>query len=513
MRNIILSLVLMAGICLSAYGQSAASIAAQAFSQCNYSEAAQLYDAAASMSQDAAEKSKLFNLAKKCRTCSSLSAQADKYYQAGNYSAAANAYKQLVAANPNDRTASSRLSQCNSRLANVAAAKKAKAERDSALEKAKAGLAGNDRTDILRFANSYPDDPRSEIILKAETCLTGNEGKHPKRENIGLYKEYAGFYKELGANAVANEFYEMAAAVGDEEALETIMGEKLYTVRSIIDRLLRSNGAEALQKCDEDIFAALYVLNMEDEIKQAIRKYDPAPARACLETFTGLKYADILKITDDEGVMFRAADIALKKNIGNWEHLALINAMLGNVLSSKLLRYSATNSVNKAFGSLQASLFFPFKTAGSIYYSKDSEEESRHFIGAIQTDFDKVHYKAEYFNYSDEDFKALYDINIHLKLYTLNAANNIYTHKYFKKFVKGKVFNDKAVGECRGIAARPGQPSTQDVMKILKKVKTTTSGYEEMQEKMELLKYATAFELHEADYDPTKGWMERCKKK
>ena len=75
------------------------------------------------------------------------------------------------------------------------------------------------------------------------------------------------------------------------------------------------------------------------------------------------------------------------------------------------------------------------------------------------------------------------------------------------------MFNDKAIGECRGIAARPGQPYTQDVMKILKKVKTTTSGYEEMQEKMQLLKYATAFELHETNYDPTKGWMERCKKK
>lgn len=513
MRNIVLSLVLMAGICFSAYGQSAASIAAQAFSQCNYGEAAQLYDAAASMSQDAAEKSKLFNLAKKCRTCSSLSAQADKYYKAGNYSAAANAYRQIVAANPNDRTASSRLSQCNSRLANAAAAKKAAAERDAAMAKAKAGLSGYDRTALLNFAKSYPDDPRSEIILKAEVCLTGNEGKAPKRENVSLYREYAEFYKELGAKAVANEFYEMAAAVGDRAALEAIRGEKLYTVRDIIDKLLRSNGAEALQKCDEDIFAALYVLNMEYQIKQAIRKYDPVPARACLEKFTGMKYADICKITDDEGVMFRAADIAQKKDIGNWEHLALMNALLGNVLSSELLRYNATNSVNKAIGSLQASLFFPFKTDGSIYYDKYSEEKSRHFIGAIQTDFDKAHYNAEDFNYSDADFKALYDINIHLKLYTLAAANDIYTHKYFKKFVKGKVFNDKAVGECRGIAAREGQPCTEDVMKILKKVKTTTSGYEEMQEKMQLLKYATAFELHETNYDPTKGWMERCKKK
>ncbi|MGM9789181.1 MAG: hypothetical protein ACI3Y9_02615 [Candidatus Cryptobacteroides sp.] len=510
MRNIIISLVLMAGICFSSYGQSAVSIAARAFSQCNYGEAAQLYDAAASMSQDAAEKSKLFNLAKKCRTCSSLSAQADKYYKAGNYSAAANAYKQIVAANPNDRTASSRLSQCNSRLANAAAAKKAKAERDAALEKAKARLAGNDRTDILRFAKSYPDDPRSEIILKAEACLTGNEGKHPKRENIGLYKEYAEFYKELGANAVANEFYEMAAAVGDKEALVEIKSGKGYLGANAIDRLLSTNGPEALQKCGEDIFAALYVLNREEEIRKYVTKYDPAPARACLEKFVSLKFADIWNITNDEGVMFRAAQIARDKKIGDWEHLALSTALYGNILASELLCLSATNSVNKEIGSLQSNLFEPFMTRETSSYQRFKQEASQHFIGAIQNDFEKAYYKAGNFSYC-AIYTILYDINIDLKLETLQASNYKYELKYLKKFVKGKVFNDKAVGECRGIAARPGQPYTQDVMKILKKVKTTTSGYEEMQEKMELLKYATAFELHEADYDPTKGWMKRCK--
>lgn len=513
MRNIVLSLVLMAGICFSAYGQSAASIAAQAFSQCNYGEAAQLYDAAASMSQDAAEKSKLFNLAKKCRTCSSLSAQADKYYKAGNYSAAANAYRQIVAANPNDRTASSRLSQCNSRLANAAAAKKAAAERDAALEKAKVGLAKNDRADILRFANSYPDDPRSEIILKAEVCLTGNEGKHPKRENIGLYREYAEFYKELGAKAVANEFYEMAAAVGDKEALVEIRSGKGYLEANAIDRLLYTNGPEALQKCGEDIFAALYVLNREEEIRKSVTKYEPAPARGCLEKFVSLKFADIWNITNDDGVMFRAAQIARDKKIGDWEHLALSTALHGNILASELLRYSATSSVNKEIGSLQAALFLPFMTSATSYYERVKQEASQHFIGAIQNDFDKAYYKAGDFSYSGTYYTILYSINIDLKLKTLQASNSKYELKYLKKFVKGKVFNDKAIGECRGIAVRPGQPYTQDVMKILKKVKTTTSGYEEMQEKMQLLKYATAFELHETNYDTTKGWMERCKKK
>ena len=63
-----------------ANAQDSGQMAASAYAQANYDDAAQLYDMAASLASDGAVKTQYYNMAKKSRECKSLTSRAASLY-------------------------------------------------------------------------------------------------------------------------------------------------------------------------------------------------------------------------------------------------------------------------------------------------------------------------------------------------------------------------------------------------------------------------------------------------
>lgn len=79
------------------------------FSEGKYSEANQLYEMAASTATDDATREKYYKLANKAATLKDLRLKADKAYKANDHESAKSYYNKVLAQNPNDPVAKSRL--------------------------------------------------------------------------------------------------------------------------------------------------------------------------------------------------------------------------------------------------------------------------------------------------------------------------------------------------------------------------------------------------------------------
>ena len=111
----------------SAHAQDAGTLAATAFRQSNYSDAAQLYDAAASVESDTNKKNEYHEAAKKSRTCSALLSQAKSLYKTAQeawtedaYLAAKEKCQSLLKNNRYDALAQEILLDCEAQIATYA---------------------------------------------------------------------------------------------------------------------------------------------------------------------------------------------------------------------------------------------------------------------------------------------------------------------------------------------------------------------------------------------------------
>ena len=118
-------------LCLgSAWAQSAQAKAEAAFKNGNYADAAQLYDAAASLETDASAKSEYYAAAKKSRNCAELLRAAESLYEKASeslleedYNAAKSKCQSLLKYNKNDKEAIRISGLCDEALAVITAAK------------------------------------------------------------------------------------------------------------------------------------------------------------------------------------------------------------------------------------------------------------------------------------------------------------------------------------------------------------------------------------------------------
>jgi TonB family protein len=97
---------------LMSYAQSVLQQAEKAFNACNYLDPAQLYDMQASTTGDEAERTKLYDLANKCREIATLRTQANNAYKAKNYKTAMATYAKILKLNPKDKLAKNRKTEC-----------------------------------------------------------------------------------------------------------------------------------------------------------------------------------------------------------------------------------------------------------------------------------------------------------------------------------------------------------------------------------------------------------------
>ena len=99
-----------------------------AFASGNYADAKDLYEMAASLAEDSAERDKLFAKAKKANELSSLHAEAKKAYNAEDYESAINYYKKIQKLNPMDFIAEDKLAMIEETIAKIKEAEEAAAE-------------------------------------------------------------------------------------------------------------------------------------------------------------------------------------------------------------------------------------------------------------------------------------------------------------------------------------------------------------------------------------------------
>ena len=97
---------------LMSYAQTVLQQAEKAFNACNYMDAAQLYDMQASTTGDETERTKLYDLANKCREIATLRTQANNAYKAKNYKTAMATYAKILKMNPKDKLAKNRKTEC-----------------------------------------------------------------------------------------------------------------------------------------------------------------------------------------------------------------------------------------------------------------------------------------------------------------------------------------------------------------------------------------------------------------
>ncbi len=99
--------------------QSARQQAQELFQKAQYNDAASLCYGAAALETPENQKV-LYALAKKCENCSSLMKQGNALYVKHSYGEAAKCYQKLLALNPSDSQAKSKLNSCNRNLAALA---------------------------------------------------------------------------------------------------------------------------------------------------------------------------------------------------------------------------------------------------------------------------------------------------------------------------------------------------------------------------------------------------------
>lgn len=107
-RRLFVTVLMGAILALTASAQDLTQ-AKKAFDGGKYDDAKKLYETAASLMKDKAQRDEVYALAKKCTSCKNKLAEANGYFKNQDYNAANRAYKELRTLNPKDPTANSRI--------------------------------------------------------------------------------------------------------------------------------------------------------------------------------------------------------------------------------------------------------------------------------------------------------------------------------------------------------------------------------------------------------------------
>ncbi len=188
------------------YSQTMAQQAEKAFAECNYMDAAQLYDLQASTTTDEAERDKLYERANKCREIAELRKKGDNAYKAENYQLALNCYTKVFKANPKDGLAKSRRDECNDIVNYVNVVVMADPESDIYIDGERVGRGS---WEGRLWVKTYRFETRAdslELSVKDVTLIKG------KDVEITLDEKYFGFLSvtttpEVGAKVYVDDEY------------------------------------------------------------------------------------------------------------------------------------------------------------------------------------------------------------------------------------------------------------------------------------------------------------------
>lgn len=190
MNKLKLSLIcLFSVICTLISAQDSGQVAAKMFAECKYMESAKMYEMAASLTSDTKQKDGYYAKAKKSRQCADLLNKANSYYKAGNIAEALKLYRQLLAANSNDRTASARIAELNAAIEKAELQRKEKEALLAEQQRRKKEVTVGDKTVVVKEARKPISAPKNSKTQKTEYA------KYSQACNAGTLKAYQDFLK------------------------------------------------------------------------------------------------------------------------------------------------------------------------------------------------------------------------------------------------------------------------------------------------------------------------------
>lgn len=116
MKKLFLLAIALMGVLAANAQTDMERFARQAFTQGNYSDAVELYNAAISLTGDGKSKASLNVALQQAKKCLLILAEAQKLYDSGKYDDALKQYRMLLTINPSDSTASARAEKCNYKI-------------------------------------------------------------------------------------------------------------------------------------------------------------------------------------------------------------------------------------------------------------------------------------------------------------------------------------------------------------------------------------------------------------
>lgn len=488
--------VLLSFISLLAEAQDSGSLAAAAYAQANYDDAAQLYDMAASLAGDSASKTKYYDMAKKSRECKSLTSRAASLYSAGSYDEARPLYSRILSMNPADKTAKSRIASIDSHKAKQKAAAKLNKVYAEALKSVTFSPETMDVTKLEEFIRKNPKDSRCEL-LRSMVAHLGSSSRVLSVDDVEYYLSAGKEFLTAGNIGVAAYLFDCAASFADVDgiyykALTYGKGTKGYTTLMAIaaasghdeakklaaemtyDKAAAKDYLYNLRMCQNSFDAAFFVLlNQDNYYISGLRPIDYVISHLSADPKDFDKY--------DDSKLYH---IATSGNVSDWDlrsSMVMAAAIKGN--ADAMAEYARAYAKEEYEDAL-----YLFAWAGGVKeaenlikgkYNRLNEKEVQAFVKLISgqaiTDDEAftLHLEACYGSALD----------YHEGLYaTAVMCDSKYRFSEFKKYWKSarnKVYDAAYIETLKAdLAKRPGEYYVK-VLKVLSKINVGEGLYAE----------------------------------
>lgn len=485
-------------LAVSVHAQDSGQMAASAYAQANYDDAAQLYDMAASLASDSALRTQYYSMAKKSRECKSLTSRAASLYASGDYEGARSVYSRILSLNPSDKTAKSRLSAIDSRVAKQKATQKQDNAYAAALKSILFHSGAMDVSALEAFVKKYPKDSRVELIRKMVAHL-GSQTRVTSAEEVDYYVAAGKEFFAVSNYGVASYLFNCAAPYASTDALyyKALMLEKVSEGYKTLLAMAAAAGHKEAKTLVENIkynkiAAQVYyahLKNHQKDLESAVFVF-VNQERYYIPSLDPLAYimsrlpSDLEHLMDyDDGLLYYLATSGKISDRELCQNMILAAAAKGNADAMKEYAFKYAEATYK-------DALYLFAYVGGVEsavdkmtgaYSRLKQDEAKIYIDMlsgkdISADDAFDLYLSAWYHSTLDQHETLYVAAL--------MADSDYTFKEFKTFWKYRkhlMYDEEFLAGLRSDLIRRSSESQYyaKVLKILSKAKVQKGCYDE----------------------------------
>lgn len=260
------------------YAQDSGSLAASAFTQAKYDDAAQLYDMAASLAGNSTLKTKYYDMARKSRECRNLTSRAATFYSSDNFAEARPLYSRILSLNPADKTAKSRLAAIDSFEANKKAAARLDQLYASVLKSVVFCKEAMDVTNLEDFIEKNPGYSRCALMQNMVAHL-GSRDRLLSSDDVKFYVEAGKEFLAVGNTDVAAYLFDCAASFADLDGMyyKALTYDKGSNGYNTLVAIAAEGGHKEAEKLAEEIgYNTMTARNYYTNLKKHHSDFDAA---------------------------------------------------------------------------------------------------------------------------------------------------------------------------------------------------------------------------------------------